>query len=220
MEMQPGQGLAVGRDSAMTLACGRAPRCLCRPWRCAGVPKEKGRDNVNLAAGRRTRCGRSASGRCHAGIRRLGRLLSMRARQACSPVAGRSSVCSACYPPDVASEKHIDVTETLAHLRRMDAERSRKAAERAARFRKSLPRAAEILRACGAKRILLFGSLAEGSPCRESDVDLAVEGLSPDRYFEALGQLMALFRGPVDLVLLEQAGPSLQERVEETGMPL
>jgi len=72
----------------------------------------------------------------------------------------------------------------------------------------------------GARRVWLFGSLAAGEPTSESDVDLAVEGLAAGAYFPALADLMAVFRGPVDLVRLEDASESLRERVFAEGREL
>lgn len=80
--------------------------------------------------------------------------------------------------------------------------------------------AAALLRAAGAGRVWLFGSLAEGRPRPESDVDLAVEGLPGAAFFEALAALMTLFGTRVDLVRLEEAPDSLRERVLALGRPL
>ena len=68
-----------------------------------------------------------------------------------------------------------------------------------------------------AGRVVLFGSLATGSYSEISDVDLAVEGLAPERYFQALADLMDLVGGPVDLVRIEDAVPSLRSCIEEEG---
>ena len=74
-----------------------------------------------------------------------------------------------------------------------------------------------MLRAAGAARVWLFGSLAVGSARLESDVDLAVEKLPPARYFDVLSALMALFETRVDLVAMEEAPQALRERVLDTG---
>ena len=43
----------------------------------------------------------------------------------------------------------------------------------------------QLVREHGAKRVLLFGSIARGWPLRpESDIDLAVEGMPADRFFK------------------------------------
>lgn len=95
------------------------------------------------------------------------------------------------------------------------------AAERARRLRSRLPAAVDCLRErYGAKAVILFGSLANGSCRTDSDVDLAVTGLSEARYFKALADLMGIFEGPVDLVRLEEAPPSLIERIHAEGEPL
>lgn len=64
----------------------------------------------------------------------------------------------------------------------------------------------------GVKNAFIFGSLRGDSPFDErSDIDIAVEGLAPERYFEALTELHALLPAgfEVDLVPLERAQPSL-----------
>lgn len=58
------------------------------------------------------------------------------------------------------------------------------------------------------------------APSAESDVDLAVEGLDGSRYFHALADLMQIFRGPVDLVRMEEATDSLRDRVTAEGREL
>ena len=71
-----------------------------------------------------------------------------------------------------------------------------------------------------ARRVVLFGSLANGTHDEQSDVDLAVEGLPSAVYFHALADLRDLFAGPVDLVRIEEAMPSLLARIQEEGQVL
>ena len=81
--------------------------------------------------------------------------------------------------------------------------------------------AARLLRAAGARRVWLFGSLAEGRARLESDVDLAVEGLpASTAYFRLVGDLVELYGTNVDLVELEKAPPGLAARILELGIPL
>jgi predicted nucleotidyltransferase len=77
-----------------------------------------------------------------------------------------------------------------------------------------------LLEGHGVRRVWLFGSLVVGEPTLESDVDLAVEGLASSAYFSALADLMALFKGPVDLLRLEEASESLRQRVLSEGREL
>ncbi len=93
---------------------------------------------------------------------------------------------------------------------------------RLAREARSLvPRLADHLRkAHGARRVFLFGSLAEGRFHRGSDIDLAAEGLAPGavlyRAGAELDDLAAPFR--VDLVPLEDAVEPLRRKVLEHGV--
>ncbi len=75
----------------------------------------------------------------------------------------------------------------------------------------------------GARRVYLFGSLAGHSPWHSrSDVDLAVEGLAPERYVSALSALWELMPEglELDLITLEDAPPELAARIRgEVKMP-
>jgi predicted nucleotidyltransferase len=80
---------------------------------------------------------------------------------------------------------------------------------------------ARKLKALGGKRVILFGSLAAGKFRKDSDVDIAVEGLSVDAYFEALG-IFEEKLGDVsfDLVDLKEALPTVVKRIEKEGILL
>ena len=111
----------------------------------------------------------------------------------------------------------VTPAETLAHLRRMERARVEAGAERASRLRERLPEAVRRLRERGARRVWLFGSLAEGGVRETSDVDLAVDGLPATGYFGVLADMMAVFGCSVDLVRLEAASDSLRERILTEG---
>ena len=92
-------------------------------------------------------------------------------------------------------------------------------------LREEIREAVAILRAYGAKRVILFGSAArssDGAELRPRDLDLACEGLPPDRFFAALGRLLAMLSVPVDLVDLRGAGlrRSIRERISREGVLL
>ena len=112
--------------------------------------------------------------------------------------------------------------EQLAEtLRARSANQRVRADARAERLRMLLPKARQILvERYLASRVVLFGSLATGGHSERSDVDLAVLGMPSDHYFHALADLMALFGGPVDLVRIEEALPSLRACIEEEGRVL
>lgn len=84
-------------------------------------------------------------------------------------------------------------------------------------------RAADVLKTrFGARRVILFGSLALGagfSP--HSDVDLAVEGLTGDDYWDAWRAVEDIITDwPVDLVDIEAAGESLRQAILRYGTEL
>lgn len=75
----------------------------------------------------------------------------------------------------------------------------------------------------GVRQVYVFGSLAGQSPWHSrSDIDLAVEGLAPDKYIPALSTLWELLPEglELDLITLETAPPELVARVKgEITMP-
>jgi len=75
----------------------------------------------------------------------------------------------------------------------------------------------------GAKRVYLFGSLVrEGKFCERSDIDLAVEGIEPSRFFEAGAALDRAcdYRYQIDLVDLERARTGVRELILTEGVLL
>jgi predicted nucleotidyltransferase len=81
--------------------------------------------------------------------------------------------------------------------------------------------AADMLRQqFGVQRVVLFGSLArEEWFTADSDVDLAVEGLTPERYWEAWRSVEELISDvPVDFVEIETARPSLRRAILRYGI--
>lgn len=67
--------------------------------------------------------------------------------------------------------------------------------------------AARVLRAQGAREVYLFGSVATGRVRDGSDVDLAVAGLPPERFFRALGLAADVLGRPLSLVDLDEDTP-------------
>jgi predicted nucleotidyltransferase len=82
-----------------------------------------------------------------------------------------------------------------------------------------------VLEGLGAHRarVWLFGSRAQGSGGRASDIDVAILPLEPLRagtlaqIEESLDNSLVLY--PVDVVDLSSAEPALRERVERDGIP-
>lgn len=115
----------------------------------------------------------------------------------------------------------VSPEQTLEHLRHLERERRRRGNLRAQRLRERLPAAVQMLRErYGITEAKLFGSLAAGGASSESDLDLAVQGLEPERFFEAMADVMEVIGGPVDLVRVEETAGSLRERIEAEGEPV
>lgn len=63
------------------------------------------------------------------------------------------------------------------------------------------------LRRLGANEIFLFGSAARNELSPKSDVDIAVRGLPPSRFFAAVSEATDALDRPVDLVDLDDPTP-------------
>ncbi len=67
------------------------------------------------------------------------------------------------------------------------------------------------------KKIYLFGSLINGNFDNQSDIDLAIEGLSPRLYLKALAFLSDYFKREINLIPLETCNSSLKEVIYSDG---
>jgi predicted nucleotidyltransferase len=74
----------------------------------------------------------------------------------------------------------------------------------------------------GAQRVILFGSLAHDEWFMpDSDVDLAVEGLSGENYWAAWGLAEEIIGDrPVDLIEMETATESMRKAIERYGVEM
>jgi len=86
-----------------------------------------------------------------------------------------------------------------------------------AEYKKDIDRAVQILRQGGCTEVHIFGSIAEDRATSRSDIDLAVRGCPPDKFFALLGELMVELEHAVDLVDLdadEELAKFLQQHSE------
>ena len=124
-----------------------------------------------------------------------------------------------------SSIKPEDMERYRAAARRRAAARVLAPAEAAARaelLRRVRSVATTLKTRFGATRVILFGSLAHGAwYAADSDVDLAVEGLSADEFWRAWSVAeAALGVRRLDLIDLEAAGEPLRRAIEHHGVPL
>jgi len=82
------------------------------------------------------------------------------------------------------------------------------------------PESQKIIKSCadefGVKTVWLFGSALQDEQ-HSRDYDLAVEGLSPENFFDFYGRLFFELPKPVDLVDLSQ-DPSIASIIREKGV--
>lgn len=81
--------------------------------------------------------------------------------------------------------------------------------------------ARRLVEGFGVERVILFGSLAGWRRFRrDSDIDLAVEGLAPQRFIRADADLAWHLPVPIHLRLMDDCPPMLRQRIEDEGIVL
>lgn len=119
--------------------------------------------------------------------------------------------------------------EELKKYRPLDAIKKRRAkfsAEITSRRRRAMiaaHKAAKLLKnEFGASEVILFGSLARrGSFSLYSDIDLAVRGIAPEKFFAASAAIERVdVNFQIDLVDLETCPAALLQKIEKDGKPL
>jgi predicted nucleotidyltransferase len=120
-------------------------------------------------------------------------------------------------------------SEELKKYRPLDAIKKRRAkfsAEITSRRRRAMiaaHRAAKLLKTeFGASEVILFGSLARrGSFSLYSDIDLAVRGIAPEKFFTAAAAIEHVdVNFQIDLAELETCPPAVLKNIEKDGKPL
>lgn len=71
-------------------------------------------------------------------------------------------------------------------------------------FKDDIEKAVRILKDNGCTEVYLFGSIAEGKVNEHSDIDIAVRGCRPEKFFYLYGKLMLELMHPVDLINLDR----------------
>lgn len=113
----------------------------------------------------------------------------------------------------------MDIDALAAAWRNRAARQRTERRERAERARADARHAAGVLRReFGVDEVWLFGSLASEPRHDAFDIDLAVRGLRPDRYFTALARIGDLVHEPFDVVTLDTCRERIRRVVEETGV--
>lgn len=77
-------------------------------------------------------------------------------------------------------------------------------------FNQLIKSAAIVLKHHGARNVYLFGSTAKNTMHKDSDIDMAVEGLPPEVFFKAMGEVHNILGRPLDLIDLDEQNPFTQ----------
>jgi len=84
------------------------------------------------------------------------------------------------------------------------------------RFETELKKIVEISKEYGAEKIILFGSCLKDLKSA-NDIDIAVAGVKPERFFEMYGKILSEIFTDMDLIPLEYAREHLSKRIFEQG---
>jgi predicted nucleotidyltransferase len=122
--------------------------------------------------------------------------------------------------------RNVEKEDALASYVQGWRERSRREAEAAAAWRKTMrPRidavVAMLVRDYGVSKVLLFGSFALAEAAPGSDVDLLVSGLGTEHIIDAtVAGERILLEARLDLAPIDLARSSVRERAEWEGVLL
>jgi len=72
------------------------------------------------------------------------------------------------------------------------------------KYKTDIERAIQILKKSGCKEIFIFGSIVKNNESEKSDIDIAVRGIDPEKYFYLWGKLATELVHSVDLINLER----------------
>lgn len=64
--------------------------------------------------------------------------------------------------------------------------------------------AVRILKSAGSREVYVFGSAAHGDISKANDIDFAIVGLPPERFFKAMGKVQMAISKQIDLVDLDE----------------
>ena len=83
-------------------------------------------------------------------------------------------------------------------------------------FEKELAKIIIISKEFGAEKVLLFGSCLERVESAQ-DIDIAVKGVKPEKFFEMYGRILGVIDSEIDLIPLEDAREHFSKRILEKG---
>jgi len=85
-------------------------------------------------------------------------------------------------------------------------------------FRSDIDKAADILKSAGCGECFIFGSISNKRADAKSDIDLAIRGLPPEKFFYVYGQLSMQIHRAIDLVDLDDGSRFSQKLQQREAM--
>jgi predicted nucleotidyltransferase len=86
-----------------------------------------------------------------------------------------------------------------------------------AEIRQDIEIAKQILKKYDGKKLILFGSYADGTANESSDIDFAVD-INPEFFFKFYLELEERLNKKVDLILISSLLKKFRERIEKKGV--
>jgi predicted nucleotidyltransferase len=83
-------------------------------------------------------------------------------------------------------------------------------------FKKDLANIVRISKEFNAEKVYLFGSCLEKVESAQ-DIDIAVKGVKPERFFEMYGKILSAVASEIDLVPMENIRNHFAKRILERG---
>ncbi|MGR3178393.1 MAG: nucleotidyltransferase family protein [Candidatus Anammoxibacter sp.] len=81
---------------------------------------------------------------------------------------------------------------------------------------RELAKVVRLSKEFGAEKVLLFGSCLEDVESAQ-DIDIAVKGVKPEKFFEMYGRILGEVDSEVDLIPLEDTREHFAKRILEKG---
>ena len=86
-----------------------------------------------------------------------------------------------------------------------------------ASYQSDIIKAIEILKENGATEIFIFGSIANGKFNKNSDIDIAVKGISAQFFYQVASKLMFELENEVDLIDLDDKENRFSQMILNVG---
>lgn len=84
-------------------------------------------------------------------------------------------------------------------------------------YKEDIEKAVKILKENGAKEVFIFGSIVNGKFNENSDIDIAVKGLKPEKFYKVASILMFELDNEFDLIDLDDNENNFSQMLLKVG---